>query len=107
MALSETEAIRLALLAAIEFESPTASWLELELKDTLPAAGIASEDQIDRALVDCALVDLERDGVAFGHRASKDVDEDGRPRPGVERLWTITDAGAAELDGLRSRAEAK
>jgi hypothetical protein len=101
MALNQRDAIRLALLEAIEFESPTATWLELELKDTLPAAGGIAANEIDVALVQRALGTLKREGLAFSHWASNHLDEHGRPREGADQLWTITEAGAAELEALR------
>jgi hypothetical protein len=82
MQLTDGQAVHLAILEAIEFESRTASWLQLELKATLSAAGAVRQEHIDRVLVQRAFAELERDGCAFGYWASNDLDEVGRRAPG-------------------------
>lgn len=97
MALTDTEAIRLALLEAIEFESPTVEWLEFALKDTLPAAGIMAAAGVRATGARCGRARGAGGGSLGVHRRTH---EQVNPEP----LWTITDVGAAYLAALRDRA---
>lgn len=103
-AISRTDAIRLTLLESMAWGSSTTRRLELELRETLPLAGVLSKDQITRVLVDAVLTELERAGFAVCFGACDDVGDDGQPRSGAEQVWIITAAGTAELERLRRRA---
>lgn len=93
MTLPKTDAVRLAVLEAIEWGPRTASSIEQELRDRLPAAGVAPEHQVGRVLVNTALKELRR-----AELVAVDV------RRGSEKLWTITDEGLASIVGSSARA---
>ena len=102
--LSQIDAIRLTILESIACGVSTTTCVEAELKDTLSLARVLPEHQIDRALVDAALTKLAQTGLAVHCRTSDVVVEHGKRRSVVDEAWTITPAGAAELEQLRRRA---
>lgn len=104
--LSETEAIRLTLLEAIASHPCSRTFLELELKNTLPIAGVLPEHHIDHVLVDTALRELEQAGLAVCVGGRDDVDEHGRLRSRADQAWATTAAGAVEREQLRKRVGA-
>ncbi len=103
LGLTQKAAIRLTLLGTIASTPRSTASLQRELQDTLPLAGVLSEREINLALVDSVLAELERAGrvVCFGPR---NLGKRRQLKAIAEQQWTITADGAAELEQLRERA---
>jgi hypothetical protein len=95
----------LRLIEENEPISPSA--LRVHLADCLSDLGIAAVGKVDAAYVARLLAHLRKAEPALisVDYAPSDVDHLGRPRPGTERLFSLTDAGDTELDRLKRLAE--